>query len=735
MKKRVGVLMGGKSIEREVSFNSGRTICDHLDSNRYEVILIFQDVGGELFILPWYFLHRGKISDFSSRLRTEATLVTWDNLKKHVDFLYIAMHGRYAEDGTLQGMLEVLGIPYFGAKVLGSALGMDKAKQKEWLALHGISVPRGICLEPIKIETITIEQLSRDLNEASLVFPLIVKPIHEGSSLGVFVVHTADELLPALFEAMGTDSTRKQAVLIEEKVEGMEFTAIVVERYVAGKREYWPLSVTEIIVEDTKEFLDYDQKYMPGRAKKRTPAHISQELIQKIQMIAVQVMEILDFETLARVDGFLTSSGEVIIIDPNTLSGMGPSSYIFNQAAVVGMNHMQFINYLIETELEHYGMKEDFLLSGDGEHNKKSRTRVGVLLGGASNEREISLDSGRNVCYKLSASKYDVFPIFVSRDMELFKIPSCFLTKNSTNDLKECLTSDMKISWSDLPSLCDFAFIGLHGGKGEDGSVQGALEMLGLPYNGPGVLVSALCMNKFKTNDFLRRKGFDVPASQLILKEQWDATTDKQKLLENFKQIITYPWIIKPHDDGCSVMVSRITTDTEALVALEQIFLSKSVAMVEECIIGTELTCGVFGNLNVQALPPSKAVANKGILTLEEKFLPGAGENITPAPLGQEVLSLVQKTMAAVYTAVGCKGYSRIDCFYQDENQSATKVPRVVILEINTLPALTPATCLFHQVAEIGLRPFEFLDSIITLGFEEHQKVVTSYTEVPVENQ
>ena len=106
-KLRVGVLMGGKSIEREVSFNSGRTVCDHLDTQRYEIIPIFQKKSGDLFILPWHFLYRGKTNDFEHRLDSEAKKIIWDDLKALVDFMYLAVHGRFAEDGTVQGFLEI----------------------------------------------------------------------------------------------------------------------------------------------------------------------------------------------------------------------------------------------------------------------------------------------------------------------------------------------------------------------------------------------------------------------------------------------------------------------------------------------------------------------------------------------------------------------------------------------------------------------------------------------------
>lgn len=150
-KLRVGVLMGGKSIEKEVSFNSGRTICDHLDTMRYNIIPLFQTSTNELYILPWHFLHRGKISDFFHRLAKEAECIKWDELKNRVDFIYIATHGRYAEDGTLQGFLEILGIPYLGSKTFGSALGMDKIMQKKFLSMHDINVPKGIVVFPHQI--------------------------------------------------------------------------------------------------------------------------------------------------------------------------------------------------------------------------------------------------------------------------------------------------------------------------------------------------------------------------------------------------------------------------------------------------------------------------------------------------------------------------------------------------------------------------------------------------------
>lgn len=168
-------------------------------------------------------------------------------------------------------------------------------------------------------------------------------------------------------------------------------------------------------------------------------------------------------------------------------------------------------------------------------------------------------------------------------------------------------------------------------------------------------------------------------------------------------------------------MVHKVHTIDEINNAIQEIFSrNKTHALVEEFVVGMELTVGVIGNENPQALPPSYARASQGILSIEEKFLPGAGENQTPAPISHEAQTFVQSTIAHVFAALGCQGYARIDCFYQTAEQSPTKKERLVILEVNTLPGMTPATCIFHQAAELGIKPMDFVDIIVQLGFEAH---------------
>lgn len=727
---RIGVFMGGRSIEREVSFNSGRTVCDYIDISRYHAIPIFQAQSGGLYLLPQKFLHRGKIVDFEDRLDAEATRIAWDELPELIDFAFIAMHGRYAEDGALQGMLKIQNIPFFGSDVLASALGMDKALQKRLLLHAGIRVPHAHVIERDELQT-WLER-GDNLSDGIITciealgwaqYPLIVKPSHEGSSCGVTLVRSREELQSACMRAATVTPGVVQSVIIEECIHGMEFSCIVIVNANTGLPE--ALTPTEIASVHESGIFDYEEKYMPGAGHKYTPARCTLNDQKRIQEACIQVMQVLGFSDFARIDGFLCADGSIVIIDPNSLGGMAPSSFTFLQAAQRGMGHTQLINHLLETALIRYGIIASHDALG-GEHHMNmqktsadARLRVCVLVGGPSAERQVSLESGRNVTYKLSPRRYEVIPVFMDANMHLYRLPHHLLVKNTTEEIAELVTDDLRIRWDALPELCDFVFIALHGRPGEDGTVQGALELLQLPYNGSGIAASGLCMDKLRTNQFLRAEGCAVPSGCLLTIDMWNAGVDLQALLD--RSSIAFPVITKPHDDGCSVLVKKSSTIEELRAAVAEMFAEgRSVVLIEELVRGMELTVGVLGNESPRALPPSYSVAAGGLLSMEEKFLPGAGENRTPAPLPSAAIAFVQREIERAFSLLRCRGYARIDCFYQDASISPTGEQRLVILEVNTLPALTPATCIFHQAAEVGMTPMEFLDAIISYGLAGH---------------
>ena len=616
MKKiRVGVLMGGRSIEREVSFNSGRTVCDHLDISCYDIIPIFQSISGQLYLLPWRFLHRGKIADFEQKLKSDASSLSWDALKSLVDFVYICTHGQYAEDGVLQGTLTLLQIPYLGSKIYASAICMDKIVQKDVMRMHNIAVPKDIIVSPAMINTWNTEQIVSALEQQSIAFPCVVKPYKEGSSLGVTVVKKISDLYTAVQNASWVNGCKQQSVLIEEKINGMEFSCITLMDY--KNNCLMPLPPTEIVPETGTDFFDYEQKYMPGRAHKYTPARVLPDLLLRIQETCTKVMQALDMCTISRIDGFVSTDNRIVIVDPNTLSGMAPSSFLFREAAEIGMSHTDVINHLIATELYENKLFSSFFM-----HNKQKtkgsrmiRKRIAVLFGGRSNEKEISLESGRNILYKLSPETYEAIPLFLNTDLNIYHISQSLLVRNTTIEIASHVTEDMRVSWDDLSSIADFIFIGLHGGEGENGTIQGMIEMLGLPYNGSAVLTSSLCMNKYNTNQLLASKGFVVPDSCLIEKQSW--AEKREEYIAYIEETIAYPLIIKPHDDGCSVMVQKAQTQEQLIQAITLLFdNNKEYALVESCITGIELTVGVIGNETIQVLPPSRAVITADILSM-----------------------------------------------------------------------------------------------------------------------
>lgn len=348
-----------------------------------------------------------------------------------------------------------------------------------------------------------------------------------------------------------------------------------------------------------------------------------------------------------------------------------------------------------------------------------NKVKLAVVLGGRSNEKEISLESGRNVINKISQEKYTITPVFLNKDLKFYKINHRLLVQNSTKEIEESLHQAVQngeahhLRWDDLPANFDFIFLALHGGEGENGTIQGALEMLKLPYNGSGIFTSGLCMTKYQTSMYLKSKGFDILDCKLISREDWQKSKDH--ILADIDKNIGYPVISKPNDDGCSVMVAKSNNQNELIINIENTLKQKNEVLLEKFAAGMmELTVGCIGNDAPKALIATQAVSNKNVLSIEEKFLPGAGLNVTPAPLSKEDLQLVNSIVEHAYSALKCKGYARIDCFL---NISSKKL---YIIDVNTLPGLTPATCIFHQAAELDISPSEFLDIVISLGFKNH---------------
>jgi D-alanine-D-alanine ligase len=344
--------------------------------------------------------------------------------------------------------------------------------------------------------------------------------------------------------------------------------------------------------------------------------------------------------------------------------------------------------------------------------DKAQKLRVGIIMGGLSSEKEVSLESGRNIFSKIDRRKYDPIPIFMDSRAALWEIPVKLIMRNSTSDIEEDLAEEAKpIPYESLKERVDVVCLGLHGKYGEDGCMQGLLELLGVPYTGSGVLASAIGMNKYVCRRILEISGIDGPRTIPIPRRRWE--TERADVTEEIAREIGFPCVVKPCREGCSTAVKKVIAAEGLPDAVDNAFLWDNMALVEEFLTGMEVTCGVVGVDAPEALIPSETIPTDDVLSLEDKFLYGQGENKTPARLPGEQIEKIRETAVATFRTLNLKGYARIDMFVRDDG-------RVAVLEPNTLPGMTPSTVLFHQAAASGITQAGLIDRIIQSALEVH---------------
>ncbi|QHL86833.1 D-alanine--D-alanine ligase [Nibribacter ruber] len=898
---KIGIIFGGPSREREISFAGGRTVYDNLDKSLFEAVPVFADSLGNFILLDWNFIYKGTIRDFYPPVEvvpaTEHGLQMYleslgqlseeeindianrvgqrihpHQFKELFDFAFLTLHGPYGEDGSIQGLLEWYGIPYSGSGILPSAIGIDKIAQKALLKQHGFATPDYRILSQTEWHATQDKGALLDSLVADLGLPLVMKAPHQGSSIGVSIIkeknlqlfeeaiarslfsltiqkqdwlskseaqqlnfvktltdiregiglpvqtetgeliYAPEELLSLLsgyFTENGPESLTltnvesETQVLIEAFINGREFSCIVVQDQTGD-----PIALPPTEIRKGGEVFDYRSKYLPGLSRKITPIDLPTEQIQEIRQQCERLYTSLGFNVYARLDGFITETGEIFLNDPNTTSGMLPSSFFFHQAAEIGLNPSQFLTYIIRTSLAERiksGKNTAALtrtLQGlekqmhDERAHRHDKLRVGVIMGGYSSERHISVESGRNIYEKLSSStKYEPIPIFLMGDdqtHQLYQIPINIMLKDNADDIKEkidaseagvpahqvlaqiaesassitslyagnTLKKPQRLTYEQLAGLVDAVFIALHGRPGEDGVLQSELEKFHIPYNGSGIQSSQVTINKFETNKILRQNG--VPVADHMLAFKKDYQENQGAFFNQIEQSFRYPFIAKPADDGCSSAVKKIKTREELEAFAELIFRSnveipesparvlnlsfkeevpmKGYFLIENLISREgakhflEITGGLLtsygpdGRVQYEVFEASEALAEGEVLSLEEKFLAGEGQNITPARYArdqkerQRISDQVKQDLKRVAEILRIEGYARIDAFVRVHPDNSVET---IIIEVNSLPGMTPATCIFHQTAINGYKPYDFIDRILQFGMERTKKVIS----------
>ena len=347
-KKKLGVVFGGMSTENEVSVMSANSILDKLDKERYEIYPIYIDKEGKW----WKYLEIGQKREFGEEIKDKEKIENIVEYLKNLDVIFPVLHGLYGEDGTIQGLFELLKIPYVGCKVLASSVGMDKVYAKVVFAKAGLNQATYEYVRKYKDKYIYVDKNFNEkivsLEEASDIiiknmnFPMFIKPSNSGSSVGVRKTNNKKELMEAIEYAASFD----RKVLIEEGIVGKE-----VECAVLGNEEVIASCVGEIKSAD--EFYSYDAKYKNEESKTQIPADLPKEISEEIRKNAIKAFKAIDGKGLSRVDFFVEDkTNRVIINEINTLPGFTNISMYPKMFEASGISYKELLNKLIDLALE-----------------------------------------------------------------------------------------------------------------------------------------------------------------------------------------------------------------------------------------------------------------------------------------------------------------------------------------------------------------------------------------------
>jgi len=354
-KLRVGILFGGKSAEHEVSIQSARNVLEALDKNKFEPILIEIDREGRWKLHDSNLIEEKAVivpssstSQLGLSLSGDTKLITASTKTpfQTPDVIFPILHGPYGEDGAVQGLLELVNIPYVGAGIAGSAVGMDKDIMKRLLHEAGVPITEHIVLKSSEQYTFDPKKII-----AALEVPLFVKPANMGSSIGVSKAKSEKELVQAV--ALGFQYDRK--VLVEKTIDGDE-----VECAIIGNEQPEASVPGRIIFK--AGFYTYDAKY--DEAKDTTleiPARLSEKLTKQVQEVAIKAYKTLECEGMARVDMFITKQGEVLVNEINTLPGFTKLSMYPQLWQASGLSYTDLITRLLELAIDRASKREELL--------------------------------------------------------------------------------------------------------------------------------------------------------------------------------------------------------------------------------------------------------------------------------------------------------------------------------------------------------------------------------------
>jgi len=351
-KKHVVIIFGGKSAEHEVSLQSAKNIYEAINKNKYNVSLIAVDRDGK-----WYLNDSKDLLEKTdpnliklNSSNTKLSLIPGDDTKKiidlnnqmlieKIDVIFPVMHGPFGEDGTIQGLLKLTGIPFIGAGVLGSAVGMDKDVMKRLLREANIPIAKFLVVKKHFKNDLSFEKISKILG-----LPFFVKPANLGSSVGIHKIHDASEYAKFIDDAFQFD----RKLIFEETIDGRE-----IECSVLGNEN--PKASVLGEVKSQHDFYDYSAKYIDDEgAMLKIPAEIPTVLVKRIQELAIETFQTLECSGMARVDFFLKENGEILVNELNSIPGFTKISMYPKLWEASGISYTELIDKLIDLAVEKF---------------------------------------------------------------------------------------------------------------------------------------------------------------------------------------------------------------------------------------------------------------------------------------------------------------------------------------------------------------------------------------------
>ena len=346
------------------------------------------------------------------------------------------------------------------------------------------------------------------------------------------------------------------------------------------------------------------------------------------------------------------------------------------------------------------------------------RTKLGVIFGGTSTEHNVSIVSGTSIIKNLNKEKYEIYPIYIDLKGEWFKY---------TYNNEEFKVGDEIIGTEKIENIVkylkelDIVFPVLHGLYGEDGTIQGMLELLKIPYVGTKVLGSSICMDKAYAKVIFDKANISQAEYIYIRKyndkyiyiekDFTEEILDINGIIKNVSDKIKFPMFVKPSNAGSSVGISKVENETELIKAIEYAGKFDNKILIEEGIQGREVECAVFGNEEVQTSCLGEILSADEFYSFNAKYQNQKSKTVIPADLPEELSNKVRKIAKKAYKATDCKGLARIDFFVGDKNN------KIYINEINTIPGFTQISMYPKLWEQTGVNYSDLLDKLIELAY------------------